>query len=220
MKVKKQILMYMCAIVLGLGVAGLSAVNITDISAASYNTKTVYKLSNIKFSYDTDKKQLQVKGNAKGLKKVKIFYNNKKIKTTKVNKQGNFNANLTFKGYQGLTLYGVNKNNQKATPKMKVSREQYAAPTPTVIKAVRESDGSATYNVETNKGCTLDFYYGNEKIIAVKVTAENTQVVLPASELKNKVGHFNVRQERPGKKDSSLCKAAIPDIGTTVVTSF
>lgn len=181
------------------------------ITVTNY-VKAVPKLRNIHALYDNNKNQVKLTGEANGLKKVKIFYNKQNVKTAKVNKSGNFAANLKFKGYKNFTLYGINKASKKATTKVKLTSKDYAAPVPCAVKGNRTKE-SVTYEIATNKGCTLNFYYNNHKMYAVTADSEKTQVVFPAGLLKGKTGHFTIRQDQTGKKISQSAKVAIPKVG-------
>lgn len=59
-------------------------------------------------------KRAKLHGEAKGLSKVIILYDGKKV-----NKKGYFNTSINFKGYKNLTLYGINKKGIKVTAKEK-----------------------------------------------------------------------------------------------------
>ncbi|MGL6206865.1 MAG: SLAP domain-containing protein [Lactobacillus panisapium] len=181
------------------------------ITVTTY-VKAVPKLRNIHALYDNNKNQVKLTGEANGLKKVKIFYNKQNVKTAKVNKSGNFAANLKFKGYKNFTLYGINKASKKATTKVKLTSKDYAAPVPCAVKGNRTKE-SVTYEIATNKGCTLNFYYNNHKMYAVTADSEKTQIVFPAGLLKGKTGHFTIRQDQTGKKISQSAKVAIPKVG-------
>lgn len=183
-----------------------------DIITVTTYVKAVPKLRNIHALYDNNKNQVKLTGEANGLKKVKIFYNKQNVKTAKVNKSGNFAANLKFKGYKNFTLYGINKASKKATTKVKLTSKDYAAPVPCAVKGNRTKE-SVTYEIATNKGCTLNFYYNNHKMYAVTADSEKTQVVFPAGLLKGKTGHFIIRQDQTGKKISQSAKVAIPKVG-------
>lgn len=189
-----------------------TAQDVENIITATTYVKAVPKLRNIHALYDNNKNQVKLTGEANGLKKVKIFYNKQNVKTAKVNKSGNFAANLKFKGYKNFTLYGINKASKKATTKVKLTSKDYAAPVPCAVKGNRTKE-SVTYEIATNKGCTLNFYYNNHKMYAVTADSEKTQVVFPAGLLKGKTGHFTIRQDQTGKKISQSAKVAIPKVG-------
>lgn len=227
MKRKKGLFYIICAVIAVVAVNNSGTTQIKQANAetiyplcklsSSRKTKTVKVvpiIENTHFSYDK-RKGLKLVGKAKGLSKVELLYNGKKLKTVNVKQNGKFTTNINFKGYGDITLFGINEDGKKATPIKKVTRVDYAALKPFAVIAKRTKK-SLIYNLKTEKGCRLNFYYKGKKFYAVKAKSEKTTVVFPENKVKGKTGFFIIQQQKAGKKTSPAGQAIIPKIGETI----
>ncbi|WEV39776.1 hypothetical protein [Lactobacillus sp. ESL0681] len=221
MKINKSILAIISVLVIGIGSVSASPVDAAfSTLAAKTHAKASQNLKHVKVTYDSSKKQAGFTGTAaKEIKKVKVFYNNKLVQTVKVKKSNKFVANAKFTGYKNFTLLGLNKAGKKATNKVTITSQNYAAPKPWISTSNR-TQAAMTYEVATNKGCGLNFYYHKQKVCSVSADTEKTTVVFSADELKAKTGSFTIRQTQAGKKSSPAVKAAILDSGQSFATSI
>ena len=202
----------------GLLVFGTTSISTQAVNAASSEVIAKAKIQSLKINYDAKAKELNFSGLATKGEKVLINYNGKKVKTVKVN-NGHLTTNVKFVGYKPFTMYAVNSKGKRVTPITKVTSNKYAAKTPVAIKSSRTKKG-ISYTFATVPNSKLVMYYQGNKILTKKVNSKTTKVFIPAKELKNKNGHFTVKQLQKEKKASPASKAEIVKVGVASVLNY
>ncbi|MGQ5709967.1 hypothetical protein [Lactobacillus sp. PSON] len=212
---KKSFILLTSAVLLGISATSVST---QTVNATSNRVVDEAKIQKLKIKYDTKSKELNFSGLATKGEKVIINYNGKKVKIAKVN-NGHFTANVKFVGYKPFTIYAVNSKGKRVTPISKVTSNNYAAKTPVAIKSGRTKKGiSYTFNTIPNNNLVM--YFQGNKVLTKKTSSKTTKVFIPAKELKNKKGHFTVKQLQKGKKASPASKAEIVKVGVASVLNY
>lgn len=106
------------------------------------NAATTPAVTAVKTSYNAKTKSLTIAGKAKGASKVVVSYNAKALKPVKVTKKGKFKTAVKFTGYKDFTLTGLNAKGKAVTKAYVLTKDNYAAAKPTLLKADRTKKGN------------------------------------------------------------------------------
>lgn len=145
--------------------------------------KTIYlirpALRGATTKYNAKNKVLTIDGRSQKIAKVSINYNGRHLKSVKVDKHGNYKANVKFKGYGKLTLFGQNKKGKKITATKTILNQSYTTRSiklyklskrpriltltlgvqPNSIISLKDAKTAKTlYRVNTPKKVRSDFY--------------------------------------------------------------
>lgn len=190
-----------------------------DIVTVVNYTPAKSAVTAVKTSYNAKTKSLTIAGKAKGASKVAVSYNAKALKPVKVTKKGQFKTAVKFTGYKNFSLTGLNAKGKAVTKAYVLTKDNYAAAKPTLLKADRTKKG-LTFTTDAKKKTTLKFYYKNKLVKKAKVTKDKQKVFFSAKSLKGKKGNFKVVASAAGKKSSQAAQFKIIGVGQATVINY